>query len=96
MKNKISVDSLSGSDQEAPWYRQFWPWFIMALPATVVVAGFFTLYLAIVNSDYPVTEDDLKYDSLIREQADYELLKESGSTKLSNSDLGSSDPGSSD
>ncbi len=32
--------------QERPWYRQFWPWFIMALPAAAVVAGFITLYLA--------------------------------------------------
>jgi len=28
-----------------PWYRQFWPWFIMALPATAVVACFYTIYL---------------------------------------------------
>lgn len=32
-----------------PWYKQFWPWFVIALPATAVVAGLFTLYLAIVN-----------------------------------------------
>lgn len=29
-----------------PWYRQFWPWFIMLLPATVVVASIVTLMLA--------------------------------------------------
>jgi len=29
-----------------PWYRQFWPWFIMALPATAVVAGLYTLWIA--------------------------------------------------
>jgi len=32
--------------QELPWYRQFWPWFIMALPAASVVGGLFTFYLA--------------------------------------------------
>ena len=32
-----------------PWYRQFWPWFIIALPATIVVASFGMLYLALAN-----------------------------------------------
>jgi hypothetical protein len=29
-----------------PWYRQFWPWFIMAPPAVSVIAGLLTFYLA--------------------------------------------------
>ena len=41
-----------------PWYKQFWPWFIIALPASVVVASFFTLYLAISNPDHLVVTDD--------------------------------------
>lgn len=41
----------------APWYRQFWPWFLIALPATVVVASFVTLYLA-VKSPNPLVVDD--------------------------------------
>jgi len=32
--------------QERPWYRQFWPWFIMAFPAASVVGGLLTFYLA--------------------------------------------------
>ncbi len=40
-----------------PWYRQFWPWFLITLPATVVVAGFFTLYLAIKYSDDLVSDN---------------------------------------
>ncbi len=32
-----------------PWYKQFWPWFLIALPTTVIIACFFTIYLAIVN-----------------------------------------------
>lgn len=32
-----------------PWYQQFWPWFLILLPASVVVAGFSTLYIALSN-----------------------------------------------
>ena len=45
-------------DQVTPWYRQFWPWFIIALPASAVVASFFTLWLAISRPDYIVIDDD--------------------------------------
>jgi hypothetical protein len=41
-----------------PWYRQFWPWFIIALPASVVIASFFTLWLAISNPDHLVVDED--------------------------------------
>lgn len=43
---------------EPPWYRQFWPWFIIALPASAVVAGFYTLYLAISQPVQLVVTDD--------------------------------------
>lgn len=43
-----------------PWYRQFWPWFIMALPASAVVAGLVTLYIATVNRDALVKDDYYK------------------------------------
>jgi len=32
--------------REQPWYRQFWPWFVMAPPAAAVVGGLLTVYLA--------------------------------------------------
>lgn len=41
-----------------PWYKQFWPWFIIALPASVVVASFFTLWLAISNPDHLVVDEE--------------------------------------
>ncbi len=43
-----------------PWYRQFWPWFLIALPATVVVAAFTTLYIANRHSDDVVVADYYK------------------------------------
>ena len=31
----------------SPWFRQFWPWFVIALPATAVIASFVTLWIAV-------------------------------------------------
>lgn len=39
-----------------PWYRQFWPWFIMALPASAVVAGLYTLWLSMQTIDSLVVQ----------------------------------------
>jgi len=35
--------------QVTPWYRQFWPWFLISLPATAVIACTITIYIAIQN-----------------------------------------------
>lgn len=40
-----------------PWYKQFWPWFIIALPATAVVAGLATVFIAYNNADTLVRDD---------------------------------------
>ena len=41
-----------------PWYRQFWPWFIMSLPATAVIAGLYTLWIAMQTTDSLVIQSD--------------------------------------
>ena len=43
-----------------PWYRQFWPWFLMALPASAVVAGLATVFIAVINKDNLVVDDYYK------------------------------------
>lgn len=43
-----------------PWYREIWPWLLMAGPAIVIVAGLVTAWLAIKSSDGLVTEDYYK------------------------------------
>ncbi|MBI5784741.1 MAG: FixH family protein [Rhodocyclales bacterium] len=48
---------------EAPpkrWYREPWPWILMAGPFIVIVAGFVTAWIAISTSDPLVTDDYYK------------------------------------
>jgi hypothetical protein len=40
-----------------PWYRQFWPWFIIAVPAATVVGCMVTIFLAITRPDSLVVDD---------------------------------------
>jgi hypothetical protein len=41
-----------------PWYRQFWPWFIIALPAAAVVGGLTTLWISMQTSDSLVVRSE--------------------------------------
>jgi hypothetical protein len=43
-----------------PWYRQRWPWLLIAGPATVVVAGAVTIWLAVASDDGLVADDYYK------------------------------------
>lgn len=43
-----------------PWYRQFWPWFLIALPATSVIAGIATVVIANQSPDGVVVDDYYK------------------------------------
>jgi hypothetical protein len=40
-----------------PWYRHFWPWFILALLGTAVAASIATVLLAFANQDSLVRDD---------------------------------------
>jgi len=40
-----------------PWYQHRWPWLLMLGPALVVVAGSYTMYLAITREDAMVVGD---------------------------------------
>ena len=43
-----------------PWYRERWPWILMSGPATVIVAGLATAWIAYATSDGLVAEDYYK------------------------------------
>jgi hypothetical protein len=51
---------MMNSIHPTPWYRQFWPWFIIALPFTAVVASIATLIIATQNPDGLVADNYYK------------------------------------
>lgn len=63
----MSADA-AATDANLPWFRQFWPWFLIALPGAVVIASFYTLYLAINHSDDLVVDDYYKSGLAINRQ----------------------------
>ena len=40
-----------------PWYRQFWPWFLIALPGSVVIAGIAMIFVAFKHADTLVDDN---------------------------------------
>lgn len=48
-----------------PWYREPWPWFIMAGPGLVVVAGLVTAWIAFSGADGLVADDYYKQGLMI-------------------------------
>jgi len=57
-----------------PWYRELWPWLLMAGPVAVLVAGALTTWIAFASADGLVAEDYYKQGMginrrLAREQA---------------------------
>ena len=51
-----------------PWYKQFWPWLLIALPGSVVIAGLTTLYIANKYSDDLVADNYYKEGLAINRQ----------------------------
>jgi hypothetical protein len=43
-----------------PWYKEPWPWILMAPPATAVLAGIATVWIAVASADGLVAEDYYK------------------------------------
>ncbi len=51
-----------------PWYKQFWPWFLIALPATAVVAGIATVIIAVNNQVDLVKDETTKLGKMVTAQ----------------------------
>jgi len=62
----MTATLMQPSDRRAkPWYREPWPWFLIAGPAIVVVAAIGTAYLAVTSDDGVVADDYYKRGLLI-------------------------------
>ena len=70
-----------------PWYREPWPWILMAGPAIVVVAGLATTVIAVVSFDGMVADDYYKQglgiNRLIEREENARTLGISGSVQFS-------------
>lgn len=51
---------MSAESLARPWYRERWPWLLMAGPAIVVVAGIATALIAVATDDGLVAQDYYK------------------------------------
>lgn len=56
------------SRAEHPWYREPWPWALLAGPAIVVVAAMVTLWLAVTSDDGVVADDYYKRGLVINQE----------------------------
>lgn len=57
-----------------PWYKQLWPWLIISLPASAVIAGLSTLYIAIENQDALVKDNWYKDGKAINQRYEQDRL----------------------
>ncbi|WP_427978062.1 FixH family protein [Agarivorans sp.] len=55
------------------WYKQFWPWFLIALPMAAVTASLYTFYLASSTNNDMVVESYYKKGKAIN--ADLSLIE---------------------
>jgi hypothetical protein len=62
------------SAQSNPWYREPWPWILMAGPAAVLVAGAATTWIAFASADGLVADDYYKRGLAINQDLKRERL----------------------
>ncbi len=43
-----------------PWYKYFWPWFLIAVPTSSFIVGYFVIYFATNTEDSLVVDDYYK------------------------------------
>jgi len=76
------TDSLDSTNIQ-PWYKQFWPWFLIALPGSVVIASIITIFIAIDTSDTVVADDYYKEGLAINRDLSRQQLAEQLDIKAS-------------
>ena len=61
----MTTNSTMTIDKNKCWYKQFWPWFLIFLPSSVVIASIITIILAVQGADSLVSDDYYKQGKLI-------------------------------
>lgn len=72
------ADTAGRAGSGLPWYREPWPWILMAGPVAAVIGGAITAYIAVTHQDGLVAEDYYKQGLAINRT----LAKERAATKL--------------
>lgn len=47
-------------DENTPWFSQFWPWFLIALPGSVVIASIWLVFFSFKHADSIVSDNYYK------------------------------------
>ncbi|WP_223786987.1 FixH family protein [Marinicella meishanensis] len=55
--NQISPSNTSPK-KPLPWYKHPWVWFVISLPASAVVAGLYTVYVAQQNAPQVIVKQN--------------------------------------
>ena len=66
-----------------PWYREPWPWLLMAGPAAVLVAGAATTWIAFASADGLVADDYYKQGLAINKRLGREHAAREGGISAS-------------
>lgn len=72
---------MSGAPVETParpWHREPWPWFIIGLLGSAVIASLITLWIAVTHPDQRVI-DDSEYDRVRSELRAQDVEEEAAS-----------------
>lgn len=72
---KLSLDPMEELETK-PWYKQFWPWFLICIPLSSFIVGGFVVNFATDGSDSLVIDDYYKEGKSINARLDkIELAK---------------------
>jgi hypothetical protein len=55
-----------GDPDVRPWYREPWPWVLIAIPLLTIIASAYTFYLAVSHPDYLVVDEE-EYNAIVEE-----------------------------
>ncbi|WP_313700905.1 FixH family protein [Achromobacter sp.] len=66
----ITLDSADAARLAKPWYREPWPWILMAGPFAAMVGCFITIYFAMTQfASQPIQEGVVKRGLVIEQTA---------------------------